>query len=137
MTLTWETTTAKVGGLFQLLLLAFVPILSYIRIAKIAENSTDYSIQNTARHALFLSTNRESKYKAKTAIDSFFWRAGDALSALLVFVGTRLAFDIRNFALVNIILVGVWLYVAYGIVRIDRRTDAQPSSSAEVQPEAA
>jgi ATP:ADP antiporter, AAA family len=119
-------------------LLAFVPILSFIRIAKIAENSTDYSIQNTARHALFLNTNRESKYKAKTAIDSFFWRAGDALSGLLVFVGTQLAFDIRNFALVNIVLVGVWLYVAYGIVRIDRRrTDAQPSSSSEAQPEAA
>jgi AAA family ATP:ADP antiporter len=119
-------------------LLAFVPILSFIRIAKIAENSTDYSIQNTARHALFLNTNRESKYKAKTAIDSFFWRAGDALSALLVFVGTQLAFDIRNFALVNIVLVGVWLYVAYGITRIDRRrTDAQPSAASGVQPEAA
>ena len=119
-------------------LLAFVPILSFIRIAKIAENSTDYSIQNTARHALFLNTNRESKYKAKTAIDSFFWRAGDALSALLVFVGTQLAFDIRNFALVNIVLVVVWLYVAYGITRIDRRrTDAQPSAASGVQPEAA
>jgi len=118
-------------------LLAFVPILSFIRIAKIAENSTDYSIQNTARHALFLSTNRESKYKAKTAIDSFFWRAGDALAALLVFVGTQLSFDTRNFALVNIILVCVWLYVAYGITRIDRRTDAEPTASAEAQPEAA
>src|SRR5262249_9713568 len=41
-------------------LLAFMPILSFIRIAKIAENSTNYSIQNTARHALFLNTNRES-----------------------------------------------------------------------------
>jgi ATP:ADP antiporter, AAA family len=118
-------------------LLAFVPILGFIRFAKIAENSTDYSIQNTARHALFLRTDRESKYKAKTAIDSFFWRAGDALSALLVFLGTRLAFDIRSFAIVNIILVCVWLYVAYGITRIDGRRDAQPSSSAAVQPEAA
>jgi ATP:ADP antiporter, AAA family len=118
-------------------LLAFVPILSFIRVAKIAENSTDYSIQNTARHALFLRSNREAKYKAKTAIDSFFWRAGDALSALLVFIGTSLAFDIRNFALVNIVLVGVWLCVAYGITRINRKTDIQTSSSAAVQPEAA
>jgi ATP:ADP antiporter, AAA family len=118
-------------------LLAFVPILSFIRIAKIAENSTDYSIQNTARHALFLNTNRESKYKAKTAIDSFFWRAGDALSAVLVFVGTQLAFDIRSFALINIVLVFVWLYVAYGITRIDGRTDTQPSTSGAAQPEAA
>src|SRR5262249_56611385 len=41
-------------------LLAFMPILSFIRIAKIAENSTDYSVQNTARHALFLNTHLES-----------------------------------------------------------------------------
>jgi len=118
-------------------MLAFLPILSFIRLAKIAENSTDYSIQNTARHALFLNTNRESKYKAKTAIDSFFWRAGDAIAALLVFIGTQLSFDIRNFALVNIMLVGVWLYVAYGINRIDTRTQPQPSGNATAQPEAA
>jgi AAA family ATP:ADP antiporter len=118
-------------------LLAFAPVLSFIRAAKIAENSTDYSIQNTARHALFLRTDRESKYKAKTAIDSFFWRAGDALSALLVFVGTKLAFDIESFALVNIILVAVWLLVAYGIRRTDMRTNAEPNPSGEVQPEAA
>src|SRR5262245_31815378 len=59
-------------------LLSFAPILTFIRAAKIAEDGTDYSVQNTACHALFLRTSREAKYKAKTAIDSFFWRAGDA-----------------------------------------------------------
>jgi AAA family ATP:ADP antiporter len=118
-------------------LLAFFPILSFIRIAKVAENSTDYSVQNTVRHALFLRTSRESKYKAKTAIDSFFWRAGDGLSALLVFIGTKFAFEIRGFAMVNIVLVALWLGVAYGITRVNRRTDTQTSSSAEAQPEAA
>ena len=83
-------------------LLSFAPILSFIRFAKIAENSTDYSIQNTARQALFLRTDREAKYKGKTAIDGFFWRTGDALSALIVFVGTSMAFDIRGFARTNL-----------------------------------
>jgi ATP:ADP antiporter, AAA family len=98
--------------------LAFTPILSFIRIAKICENSTDYSVQNTARHALFLQTDRDAKYKAKTAIDSFFWRAGDALSAVLVFVGTQLAFGLRTFAIVNLGMVAVWLVVALAIVRL-------------------
>lgn len=105
-------------------LLAFLPLLGFIRLAKIFENSTDYSIQNTARHALFLRTAREAKYKAKAAIDSFFWRAGDALSALLVFIGTSLAFDIRNFAEVNIVLVGVWIAIAAAIVRLRRKERA-------------
>jgi AAA family ATP:ADP antiporter len=98
-------------------MLALVPILSYIRFAKIAENSVDYSLQNTARHALFLPTSREAKYKAKAAVDSFFWRTGDALSGLFVFLGTQLALSVRYFAMLNVILVVVWLGIAFVILR--------------------
>jgi AAA family ATP:ADP antiporter len=109
--------------------LAFAPLLSLIRVVKIAENSTEYSIQNTARQALFLRTSREAKYKAKLAIDSFFARAGDALSALLVFTGTRIALDIRGFAVVNAALVLVWLFVAIAILRLRRRqAEAAPET---------
>ena len=108
-------------------LLVSVPVLSFIRLVKIAENSADYSIQNTARHALFLQTSREAKYKAKTAIDSFFWRAGDALSALLVFIGTRMAFDIRGFAIVNAMLAVLWLCVAAFIVRFRKELRGRPA----------
>src|SRR5205814_7961529 len=107
--------------------LALAPILSYIRLAKIAENSTDYSIQNTARHALFLNTSREAKYKAQTAIDNFFWRMGDAFSAVLVFAGTQLAFGIRGFAIANIVLTFVWLAVVVSIAR-QRKDEAQAST---------
>ena len=77
------------GALFILPVLALVnysiiavaPILAVVRVGKILENSTDYSIQNTLRQALFLPTSRESKYKAKAAIDTFFTRGGDVLSA--------------------------------------------------------
>jgi AAA family ATP:ADP antiporter len=98
--------------------LAFLPMLSFVRVLKIAENSAEYSIQNTARQALFLRTSRQAKYKAKFAIDSFFARAGDALSAALVFAGTQLAFDLRSFALVNAASVLVWLIVAVLIMRV-------------------
>ena len=107
-------------------ILAIIPVLGLIRIAKIMENSLDYSLQNTARHALFLPTSREAKYKAKSAIDSFFWRAGDVLSGVLVFVGTQLALGIRTFAAVNVVLVLVWLGLAIAIVR-----NARQSSSTE------
>jgi ATP:ADP antiporter, AAA family len=46
-------------------MIAIAPLLAVVRVAKILENSTDYSIQNTARHALFLPTSREAKYNAK------------------------------------------------------------------------
>ena len=56
--------------------------------AKVAENSTDYSLNNTVRNMLFLPCTYEEKFSAKQAIDSFFVRMGDVLSAALVFVGT-------------------------------------------------
>jgi AAA family ATP:ADP antiporter len=96
--------------------IAFLPILGIIRLVKITENSTDYSLNNTVRHVLFLPTTREEKYKAKQATDTFFVRAGDVLSALLVYVGVNmLAFDIKQFALVNLGLVLIWLLLALTI----------------------
>jgi AAA family ATP:ADP antiporter len=105
-------------------LIALLPIFTIVSSVKILENSTDYSVQNTTRHALFLPTSREAKYKAKQAIDSFFVRAGDMLQALVVFVGGLLAFGIRGYAAVNIVLVGVWLVLAVAIAREHRKLTA-------------
>lgn len=101
--------------------LAFFPALALVRIAKTLENATDYSIQTTARHALFLPTSREAKYKAKQAIDSFFWRAGDLLQAVVVFIGVRLSFDLRAYALTNVVLVAIWLTIVVAIAREHKR----------------
>ncbi len=96
---------------------AIQPILNVIRLGKVGENSFDYSLNNTVRHALFLPTSREVKYKAKAAIDTFFGRSGDALQAGVVFIGTSLAFGAGAFALVNLGFVVIWLGVCLGIFR--------------------
>jgi AAA family ATP:ADP antiporter len=100
------------------------PIFNVIRNMKIAENSNDYSTNNTVRAALFLNTSREVKYKAKAAIDTFFARTGDALQALVVFVGTKLSFAIPAFAAVNVIIVVIWLLVCSGIVKEHKKLSA-------------
>ena len=90
---------------------------SVVRWVKTAENATDYSIMNTARQLLWLPTTREEKYKAKQAIDTFFVRAGDLLSAGAVFFGTTmLHLTINQFALGNIVLTMVWIGVALMIL---------------------
>jgi AAA family ATP:ADP antiporter len=98
-------------------LVSFLPMLGLVRIAKVAENGTDYSIQNTARQALFLPTSREAKYKAKAAIDSFFWRAGDVVSATIVFVGARFGFSTQHYAAVNMVGALTWIAVVMVISR--------------------
>jgi len=111
------------------LIAAFYPVLSMVRWAKTAENATDYSVQNTVRQVLFLPTTREQKYKAKQAIDTFFVRAGDVLSAVLVYAGTTwLALSTQGFALVNVVLVVVWLGIALLIGRHYKRLTDSPSS---------
>jgi AAA family ATP:ADP antiporter len=108
--------------------MAFVPLLPFIRTVKLAENSIDYSLQNTTRNALYLPTSREAKYKAKQANDAFFMRFGDVLSAGLVFAGTRwLSFGSRQFALVNVALIAVWLVLAVFIGRRFDRLTATPA----------
>jgi len=109
--------------------LLFLPILQIVRIGKILENSTDYSLMNTVRHALYLPTSREAKYKAKSAIDTFFVRTGDVLVAGLVFAGTSLAIGIKGFAVVNLVLAVVWLGVVVAIGRRHRQLTAVEKSA--------
>lgn len=105
-------------------LLAAMPLLAVVRVAKIIENSADYSLQNTARHALFLNTSREAKYKAKAAIDTFFWRAGDVAQAGLVLLGSQLGLSITQYARINALMVAVWIGVVALLYREGRRRKA-------------
>ncbi len=78
------------------------PLLGLVRVLKVLDNSCDYSIQNTARQALFLPTSREAKYKAKAAIDAFFGTttsiSGWAAIASLTYARLSVAFTCRSSA---------------------------------------
>jgi AAA family ATP:ADP antiporter len=106
-------------------LLAALPALTIALTTKVFENSTDYSVENTARHALFLPVSREAKYKAKTAIDTFFFRAGDMAQAGVVWAGSSLAFTTRHFAITNVAFIILWL----GITLMLARTSGAPAPS--------
>jgi ATP:ADP antiporter, AAA family len=96
----------------------FVPLLNAALGAKVVENATDYSLNNTVRNMLFLPCTYEEKFAGKQAIDSFFVRMGDVLSAALVFVGTTLlALPSRGFATVNAALAIMALALAWAVGR--------------------
>jgi AAA family ATP:ADP antiporter len=103
------------GGYF---LIAFGASFIAVYWAKAMENSTDYSLMNTLRGALYLITSREEKYKAKAAIDTFFVRAGDVLVSIIVFLGTTyLAFNAERFAALNVFIVLIWIALCFLIIR--------------------
>ena len=111
-------------------LVAFVPIFALLRIVKIGEYGGNYSILNTARQALFLPLSTKGKYEGKIATDTFFWRFGDLIPAVIVFVGLNwFHLGAPQFALVNMALSLVWLAVA---LKLARRSPERPSGPAPV-----
>lgn len=94
-------------------LAAFVPVFAIIRIVKVLENSTDYSLMNTARHALYLPLSDVHKFEGKAAIETFFWRFGDLIQAGVIFAGLHwFGFGVQQFALINMLLAVIWIAVA-------------------------
>ncbi|MDX1431472.1 MAG: hypothetical protein R3286_03385 [Gammaproteobacteria bacterium] len=102
--------------------MAVAPVLGIIKAMKIAENSSNYSIQNTARHMLWLPTTKAMLYQAKPTVDTFFVRLGDGLAAVTVMIGARLLdLTLIQFVYINIVLVIVWLALSLYIGREHRR----------------
>lgn len=108
-------------ALFSYTVIAFVPVLLLVRVAKTLENATDYSLQNTLRQALFLPTSREAKYKAKAAIDTFFMRSGDVIQAGIVKVGAEMQLATAGFAWLNVAFTLGWLWIVSRLDREHRR----------------
>ena len=103
-------------------LIGLVPAFAVLQAALVVHRSLDYSLLNTTRSALLLPTTREEKYQAKTAIDTLFYRLGDLLSSLGVFLGLRLMDDARvQFVWLAIVLAATMTGVAWLIGREYRR----------------
>jgi AAA family ATP:ADP antiporter len=109
-------------GCYTVVLVA--PLLALVRLAKVAENGVDYSIQNTSSQSLYLVATRVEKYVGKTFVDSFFVRLGDVFSAGVVWLGTKFAFSTSVFAATNLALILVWLLMVVLVGREhERRSD--------------
>ncbi|HMB70281.1 MAG TPA: hypothetical protein VKU85_13275 [bacterium] len=113
-------------------MMAVFPAIALIKLLKIAENSSNYSLNNTARQLLWLPTSATMVYKAKTAIDTAFVRAGDALAAVTVLVLSAVL--VRPLpALIgwNVMLVLGWLIIARMLSRENRRIVERGAGAAD------
>ena len=99
-------------------LIGFLPVFALLQSALVVQRSLDYSLLNTTRSALLLPTTRDEKYQAKTAIDTLFYRAGDLLSTLGVFIGLQVFDEPRmQFVWLVVILSATMTAVAWLIGR--------------------
>lgn len=99
-------------------LMAWMPVFALVRVTMIAENGMNYSLHGTCCHSLFLPLSRQQKYVGKTTIDTFFWRFGDLLHALTIFVAAQwLEVAMSTIMLLNLALALVVLGVSVLIGR--------------------
>jgi AAA family ATP:ADP antiporter len=108
--------------------LLLMPVLSLIKVGKIAENGLDYSLQNTARQALFLVTSRAEKYVGKNIVDTLIVRVGDVMSAGLVWLAAQLALPAKALAALNLVLIAGWVLVLIAINREHRRRSLEQAT---------
>jgi len=107
--------------------MAILPVLAVVQAMKVAENSTDYSINNTARHVLWLPVSSRVKFKCKPAIDTLFARIGDGMAALTVLVGVNvLGLSTRGYFVFTALLVLVWIVYGLIVVREHRLLAEKP-----------
>jgi len=102
--------------------MALLPVLAVVKVMKIAENATDYSLNNTSRHVLWLPVSSAMKFSGKPAIDTLYVRLGDGLAAVTVLIGVQLlALSKSAFFGFNVFLVLCWLVIGVLLVREHRR----------------
>ena len=116
--------------------MALLPVLAVVKLMKIAENATDYSLNNTSRHVLWLPVSSAMKFRGKPAIDTLYVRLGDGLAAITVLVGVHLLMlSTQGFFVFNVMLVLCWLVAGVMLVKQHRRaSEAVSKESIESEP---
>jgi ATP:ADP antiporter, AAA family len=102
-------------------LILVMPVFALVRLMMIVENATNYSVQGTTNHTLYLPVGREEKYVGKTTIDTFFARFGDLLQAMLIYLAAELlGLELGWIIAVNLCLAGVLFGLGTAIGRYHR-----------------
>lgn len=103
------------------------PILWVGSLLNTADNGFAYSINQSAKEALYVPTSRDEKYKAKAFIDMFVQRFGKVLAVVINLTVTTV---FRDFAAVRYLSIGtlavliVWIIAARYAGRVfHKRTD--------------
>jgi len=116
-----------------------IPTLFLVAFLRVSDNGLNYSINQSAREALYTPTSQDAKYKAKAFIDMFIQRAAKVVAVglnlgLTVLVATQ----VRWLSLISIPLIVVWILLARYLKReFSRKKQERADIAAESIPETA
>ena len=104
--------------------LAAAPGLAVLVVVQVLRRAANYALARPARETLFTTVDNDVRYKAKSFIDTFIYRGGDALGA-----GTVEALGVAGLVLAPLAAIGVptaglWTWMALYLGRRQRRAVA-------------
>ncbi|WP_373181582.1 NTP/NDP exchange transporter [Halomonas campaniensis] len=122
----------RLGVAFTLALLPMTTLLGFIGLAMVgslaaliafeaAFRAVQRALMRPARETLYTVTSREEKYKAKAAIDTFVYRAGDVVGAQVEGALGRLGMGLAAVASVAVPLALAWAALALWLGRTQAR----------------
>jgi len=102
------------------------PVLALAAFSRVSDDGLNYSINQSAKEALYTPTSQEVKYKAKAFIDMFVQRAAKVLAVVLNLVlSVVVVVHVRWLSLVSAAVIAVWIAVVLYMGReFRRRADA-------------
>ena len=108
-------------------LFAAVPTFMVLVVVYAIRRVGDYALTRPCRDALFTVVTREEKYKAKSLIDTFVYRGGDALSGSLYKALTGAGAGPAAIGWLGALISAVWAVLALALGRRqERASPAQP-----------
>jgi AAA family ATP:ADP antiporter len=113
-------------------LLALVPGFGVLVGVMMIRRIGEYAVTRPSRDALYTTVTREEKYKAKSLIDTFIYRFGDATSATAHdLVKATFGLGLSGVAWCGAVLAAVWALVAYRLGRehVSRSSGAAATSA--------
>ena len=104
-------------SLIGFLWMGFTPVLSLLVIFQTLRRAGNYAVSRPAREVLFTVLRREDKYKAKSFMDTFVYRAGDQIGAWSYKLFTLIGLGLTGISFVAAPLAGIWLALSLWLGR--------------------
>lgn len=99
------------------LAIGYAPILAVLAVFQVVRRATGFALLRPAREILFTVLKREDKYKAKSFIDTFGYRAGDQVGAWSYRGLHDLGLGMRAISFIAVPLIAIWCAISLWLGR--------------------
>jgi AAA family ATP:ADP antiporter len=97
--------------------MGFVPVLGLLAVFQVLRRAGNFAVTRPAREVLFTVLRREDKYKAKSFIDTFVYRAGDQIGAWSYPLLTWFGLGLTGISFVAAPLAAIWCGLSFWLGR--------------------